>query len=107
MYACGDGHYGQLGSGVLEIQNVPDPRAVAGPFIGAVVKDIACGSNHCLALLDDDTVWSWGFGQGGRLGHGDEVDRAFPCQIEALIGKQVRLIACGTYCNGTITIIII
>jgi alpha-tubulin suppressor-like RCC1 family protein len=41
------------------------------PFDG--IKDIACGANHCVALNSEGTtVYSWGGGQGGRLGHGDE-----------------------------------
>lgn len=37
---------------------------------------IACSANHCLALVRDlNQVYSWGGGDGGRLGHGDSSDR--------------------------------
>ena len=47
------------------------------PFDG--IKDVACGANHCLALnIEGTTVYSWGSGQGGRLGHGDETGEQMP-----------------------------
>ena len=30
-------------------------------FSGIVVKHIACGANHSIALTDDDRVFSWGY----------------------------------------------
>ena len=37
------------------------------------ISDVTCGANHCLAMDNTGTiVYSWGSGQGGRLGHGDE-----------------------------------
>lgn len=36
------------------------------------VGSVACGSAHTLALSHDGkTVWSFGSGDGGRLGHGE------------------------------------
>jgi alpha-tubulin suppressor-like RCC1 family protein len=39
-------------------------------------QQIACSANHTLALVrDENQVYSWGCGDGGRLGHGDADDR--------------------------------
>lgn len=37
----------------------------------APLKDFACGSEHGLALLDDNTVWAWGWGEHGNCGKDD------------------------------------
>eukprot|EP01095_Lingulamoeba_sp_RSL-Kostka_P008375 TRINITY_DN2781_c1_g1_i1.p1 TRINITY_DN2781_c1_g1~~TRINITY_DN2781_c1_g1_i1.p1 ORF type:complete len:604 (+),score=224.26 TRINITY_DN2781_c1_g1_i1:84-1895(+) len=44
---------------------------------------------------DSSDVYSWGQGINGRLGHGDEEDQLVPKVIEALLGKDIRAIACG------------
>ena len=46
--------------------------------IGAV-KQVACGEAHTLALsVDGKTVWSFGNGDLGRLGHGDTGRQILP-----------------------------
>lgn len=35
------------------------------------MKQIACGSGHTVALTTEGEVYSWGRGDDGRLGHGD------------------------------------
>lgn len=40
-------------------------------------------------------VYAWGQGENGRVGHGDEEDHKVPRVVEALLGKDVRGIACG------------
>lgn len=42
---------------------------------GFKVKEIACGDLHCIALTTCNRVFTWGCGEYGRLGHGDEDDR--------------------------------
>lgn len=51
---------------------------------------------HFLALTSDGGVHSWGSGDGGRLGHGDSNSRDEPTLIEALDGKHMVHIACGS-----------
>jgi alpha-tubulin suppressor-like RCC1 family protein len=47
------------------------------------IADIACGANHCLALSNlGISVYSWGNGQGGRLGHGNETGEYLPKEIK-------------------------
>jgi alpha-tubulin suppressor-like RCC1 family protein len=35
------------------------------------VQQVACGSEHTVAVNGDGLVYSWGQGEGGLLGHGD------------------------------------
>ena len=50
------------------------------------VVDVACGVYHTLALTADANVYSWGWGNDGRLGHGEEYYVLSPRKIEALAG---------------------
>jgi RCC1 and BTB domain-containing protein len=40
--------------------------------------DISCGSSHSLAIDKAGKIYSWGNGQGGRLGHNKEVGENAP-----------------------------
>lgn len=48
-------------------------------------------------------VYSWGNGDGGRLGHGDSSSREEPTLIQELQGKTVVGIACGSTYSAAIT----
>ncbi|KAM8927073.1 protein RCC2 [Pelodytes ibericus] len=48
------------------------------PVPNVVVRDIACGSNHTLALDSQKRVFTWGFGGYGRLGHAEQKDEMVP-----------------------------
>ena len=81
-------------------------KAKGGPGKeGAPIKivAIASGQSHCLALTSTGAVYSWGNGQGGRLGHGDLVGKNSPEQIKALAGRQVDQIECGDAHSGAVT----
>ncbi len=74
---------GRLGLGTLERQD-PNPKlrkyfptpTLIPFFRGKKVLQVACSANHTLALVrDENQVYSWGCGDGGRLGHGDAEDR--------------------------------
>jgi len=92
----GKPEYGQLGNGTngeyLAKGNKIDYNFVEGPELRALVadsgcsqvSDVACGNNHTIALMADGSVFSWGFGGYGRLGHRDGADQLSPKQIEDL-----------------------
>lgn len=39
---------------------------------------IACGSSHSAAITSVGELYTWGQGQYGRLGHGDEISKYTP-----------------------------
>ena len=47
-------------------------------FIGKNVTNISCGSGHSAAIVDDKELYTWGIGDYGRLGHGDEESHLIP-----------------------------
>ncbi|GIY59956.1 e3 ubiquitin-protein ligase HERC2, partial [Caerostris darwini] len=81
------------------------PVLVSG-FEGKEIIDIATnlGARHYLALTRDGDVYSWGIGDGGRLGHGDHKSSPVPLLIEDLCGKSVQRIACGPAMSAAITV---
>ncbi|CAI5929995.1 unnamed protein product [Closterium sp. NIES-65] len=64
--AWGRGEDGQLGLGSAEEQLEPtEVAALAGKRVSA----LACGADHTTAYSEDSqTLWSWGWGDFGRLG---------------------------------------
>jgi alpha-tubulin suppressor-like RCC1 family protein len=53
----GGGVFGQLGNGT-KARDQPTPVAVTGI---TSAKDVACGQNHCCAILGDGTASCWGY----------------------------------------------
>ena len=43
---------------------------------------VSAGPRHSLAATADGAVWSWGDGDFGKLGHGDEQNQLLPTKIE-------------------------
>lgn len=87
LFAFGRNDFGQVGCS--EKINAADwgvfvnrPTEVyLPPNEGNPVK-IACGTNHCLVITDKNNLYSWGFGEVGALGHGDEDDRTLPKKVD-------------------------
>ncbi|KAM9828663.1 alsin isoform 1-T1 [Syngnathus typhle] len=48
-------------------------------------------------------VWSWGQGQHGQLGHGDNADRSQPLCIKSLNSKEVVRVAAGSHHSLALT----
>ena len=45
------------------------------------VRDMSCGSSHSAAIVSDGSLYSWGLGEYGRLGHGDNQSQLKPKQV--------------------------
>ena len=120
-YAWGFANSGKLGLGVMEREGVERPfsRMFPTPIIidrlkRVHVAQVACGPNHSMALTDDGSVYSWGAGDGGRLGHGDDLNREQPTLIkffspEDKRSSQVRHIvlqvACGYWHSAAVVLV--
>ena len=60
------------------------------------VRDVACGSSHSAAITSSGELYTWGCGEYGRLGHGDNITQLRPKQVKALAGQRVIQVACGS-----------
>ena len=67
------------------------------------VMAIACGWDHSLALDNRGRVRSWGSGQNGKLGHGNEDSVPVPAFITALDGVFIASIAAGCEHSSAVT----
>lgn len=74
----------------------PSPQLIETLKEKEVIK-VACHSEgkHFLVLTKSSEVYSWGNGDGGRLGHGDMTSKDEPTLIEALVGKDIIDVECG------------
>jgi alpha-tubulin suppressor-like RCC1 family protein len=90
--AWGHNGYGQLGDGTNVDQLLPVPVQAQG-FSG--VTSLSSTAYHTLALMQDGTVWAWGYNDNGQLGDVADVVRVVPAPIPNLTG--VRALAAGTY----------
>ena len=71
--------------------------------LGERAVSVAAGGGHSLALTAGGAVWSWGEGNFGCLGHGDEQDQPLPKKIEAFAGQRVVAVSAGEYHSLAIT----
>ncbi|XP_061742965.1 probable E3 ubiquitin-protein ligase HERC1 isoform X4 [Nerophis ophidion] len=99
LYTWGEGDFGRLGHGDSNSRNIP-----------TLVKDISnvgevsCGSSHTIALSKDGrTVWSFGGGDNGKLGHGDTNRVYKPKVVEALQGMFIRKVCAGSQSSLALT----
>lgn len=105
IYTWGSGYHGQLAQGSKVVSFEPE---VVEYFLGVhlLVKAIAAGSHHCLAITQDSELYSWGSNNYGCLGRKiDEKDvnyTAVPGHVGgfgALVGRIgrgfPRSITCG------------
>ncbi|KAM0840808.1 hypothetical protein ACQ4PT_059409 [Festuca glaucescens] len=89
----GRGEDGQLGHGDAEDRPVP---TVLTAFDVPGISSVICGADHTTAYSEDEMqLFSWGWGDFGRLGHGNSSDVFNPLPIQALHGIKIKQIACG------------
>lgn len=56
---------------------------------------VAAGSNHSIALTDENNVYTCGYNFKGQLGHNDEKTRTVWTHVVGLAGKRVNRIYAG------------
>ena len=93
VYAAGRNSYGQLGADV-EVRSTPYETLLSITGIGPA-QAVSAGPLHSMVLLENGDLYTFGRGDDGRLGHGDEEERHRPTKVEALSG--VSMIEAGRY----------
>jgi len=77
LWAWGNNSQYQLGDGTTTQRTSPVQIGSATNW-----TKVACGGGATnLALRSDGTLWSWGYGLYGALGHGNTADKTTPTQI--------------------------
>ncbi|KAK0586376.1 hypothetical protein LWI29_005861 [Acer saccharum] len=101
VYSMGSIDYGQLGS-PGSFSKIP--IRIKGNIKHSHIEEIACGSYHIAVLSSKAEVYTWGKGANGQLGHGDGENRNTPTLVEALKGKQVKSVVCGSNFTAAICV---
>ena len=101
IYTFGCNDAGQLGIGSLSSTAVPTlPQSLSTtPIIS-----VSCGVNHTVCVSRLGEAYSWGWGENGRLGLGDEEKRINPTVIDKL--KDDLLFATRAICGASHTAVI-
>ena len=70
---------------------------------GVGVRQIACGSGHTVILTTHGEVYTWGRGDDGRLGHGDNGWKYVPRIAQSLCGHVMVQVTCGSYHTAAVS----
>ncbi|XP_024133920.1 E3 ubiquitin-protein ligase HERC2 isoform X1 [Oryzias melastigma] len=93
VFSWGEGDDGKLGH--FSRMNCDKPRLIEA-LKTKRIRDIACGSSHSAAITSSGELYSWGLGEYGRLGHGDNTTQLRPKLVKVLLGHRVIQVACGS-----------
>jgi len=98
LWTWGQGRDGALGHGDRESKLLP--TKVASPLVcgdTAWAANVHCASSHTAAVAENGDIYTWGKGENGCLGHGDDADRLSPTLNAHLhkCGAKVLHAACG------------
>ena len=95
LYACGDFRYGKLGLG-QRTEDVLTPTRVTQLPKNSKVRQASAWHAHSLCVTAKGELYSFGCGERGRLGHGDERARWRPNLVKFFSRKRpVRFAAAG------------
>jgi alpha-tubulin suppressor-like RCC1 family protein len=94
LWAWGANDHGQLGLGSAGAADELTPVRVGS---GADWAAVAAGDDYSAALKTNGTLWTWGRGQFGQLGHGSKAAVAVPTQVTTGSGVDTfTAFACGS-----------
>ncbi|KAJ1212712.1 hypothetical protein NDU88_000365 [Pleurodeles waltl] len=99
LYTWGEGDFGRLGHRDSQSRSTPTlVKDISG------VGQVSCGSSNTVAVSQDGlTVWSFGGGDNGKLGHGDTSRVYRPKVIEGLQGLCIRKVCTGSQSTMALT----
>lgn len=101
VYTWGRGLFGQLGHGTDESYTIPK---LVSSLVKIPIWQVSWGWQHTMALSNSkNSVFSWGYGKYGQLGHGDTKNYLMPKEIKALSNLGVNLIEWGHSHSGAIS----
>jgi RCC1 and BTB domain-containing protein len=94
VYTFGCNEYGQTGHGIIEGDQYR-PKRVTGCLESKKVVFVATNGVHTACITKNGDTYTWGNGNHGQLGHGDEASHSTPKLVEGLAGKKAKEVACG------------
>ena len=97
----GSGQNGKLGRGNEESVSAP---SVIAALEGLKIISISAGCEHSAAITDTGLLYTWGHGDGGRLGHGDNNQCTLPVPVQAMTLMHIR--PTDVHCGDKFTVVI-
>ncbi|CAH2220024.1 serine threonine- kinase Nek8 [Pelobates cultripes] len=88
----GSGSNGCLGHG--NFNDVTQPKIVEA-LLGYEIVHVSCGASHILAVSNEKEVFSWGRGDNGRLGLGNQESHNSPQQVLIPPEYEAQRVVCG------------
>lgn len=95
IYTFGKNSYGQCGCESREGRSVNVPTRVSD-LDGIRIESVACGFAYTAARDSNGTLFTWGAGENGRLGHGDTQSYCRPKVVVGLRDHKVIQCAAGS-----------
>ncbi|MEW5320094.1 MAG: hypothetical protein WDW38_011193 [Sanguina aurantia] len=102
MYTWGSGMAGQLGHG--NMFRLPEPKLLSIFGDEVIIEQVSCGPYHTAAVSYDGTLFTWGNGLFGKLGHGDHESTFTPRPVLALADHFVLHVSCGWWHTAAVGI---
>ncbi|XP_051994072.1 E3 ISG15--protein ligase HERC5-like [Xyrauchen texanus] len=100
VFGWGKNNAGQLGLGDTTDRYVP---TVVNSLNQKKTVFISCGGEHTATLSKGGTVFTFGSGRFGQLGHNSITDEHHPQVVDKLCGSKVSRITCGR--NHTLVLV--
>ncbi|KAL3663502.1 hypothetical protein V7S43_011390 [Phytophthora oleae] len=85
--------------------NTTDHSSLARSIAKLQVSQISCGAMHAGLVTTDGQAYTWGSGDGGRLGHGDNTSYVNPKLIEGLKMDIIVELACACWHSVAVVLI--
>ena len=89
LYTWGGNEFGECGR--TEAESVPVGLVMFS--VAVRVVSVSCGFFHTAVAADDGSVWTFGWGRWGQLGHGESSTQ--PVRVDQLRQRQIGSVACG------------
>ena len=92
LFSWGRNTFGQLGLGDTKDRRVP---TLVESIQNRIVVSVDGGEEHSILLTQEGSVFSFGCGVYGQLGHDSKANQLTPKQLFDLMGSVVIQVACG------------
>lgn len=105
LYTFGRGNHGATGHG--DTQNRSSPTKMRPcTFKGAKIVAITCGNDHSMAITEEGSLYTWGCGANGRLGHNERKNEFLPKMIARTYFRmaQIASVSAGSTHSLAITL---
>ncbi|KAF5443254.1 hypothetical protein F2P56_035825 [Juglans regia] len=103
IWSWGAGTDGQLGTGKLEDELLPQLLHLPSLTSSGPISLLACGGAHVIALSSGGRVLTWGRGTSGQLGHGEMVNSLYPMPVTSLQDYFITHVSAGWSHSGFVS----